>query len=595
MDPQLIVVLVILGITVALIVTEWFRIDVVAIIAMLALVWTGSITPEQARSGFSSNAVWAVIGVMIMGRGLSKSGVSESIARYILRVAGSGRRRILSTVSLTVGVMSGLMQNIGAAALFLPVMMGISKREQIPISGLLMPMGFAALLGGTLTMVGTSSLIILNDLLSTQGIEPFGLFAVTPVGIALLLTGIAYFALLGPFVFPYTKQENHTTSPGKRLLNVWGLSDTIYTFSLPADSPLVGQSVEESEMGATYNVNLLRVFDADGSEHTLLEDLRFAPGQTIIVQGQSADVTAFARTHELELREETEKAQSRSSSGYLEVVIPARSNLVGKTLRDVALRETYKAQVVLLFSDSEVIEENQADRPLKAGDTLVLQGKWDHLRFFEESEDFITVTPFPDDLKTPEKAGLAVLGFAGSIALVLTLDLSISIGFLTGAIAMILAGVLSIEEAYRSIEWKVIFLIAGLIPIGLAMESSGAAALIAQSLVETVQTIHPYFILLTVGALTTVFALFMSNVAATVLMVPLVLELTASIGGVSSQAMVLQVGVCAANSFILPTHHVNALLMTPGGYRVPDYLKAGSILSVLFLLVSTTVLYLLYL
>ncbi len=594
MDPQLIVVLVILGITVSLIVTEWFRIDLVAIIAMLALVWAGSISPEQARSGFSSNAVWAVIGVMIMGRGLAKSGVTETIARFILQIAGEGRRRILSTVSLTVGVMSGFMQNIGAAALFLPVMMGISKRQKIPISGLLMPMGFAALLGGTLTMVGTSSLIILNDLLSTQGIEPFGLFAVTPIGIALLLMGIGYFAVLGPSVFPYTKQQNHTTSPGKRLLNVWGLSDSIYTFSLPADSPLVGRSVEESEMGAAYNVNLLRVTDPDGTEYTMWEDLDFAPGQTIIVQGREEDVMPFARVHDLELREETEKVQSTSSSGYLEVVIPARSNLVGKTLRDVSLRETYKAQVVLLFSDSEVIEEGRADRPIKAGDTLVIQGNWDHLRFFEESEDFITVTPFPDDPKIPEKAGMAVAGFLSAIGLVMALDLSISIGFLTGAVAMILGGVLTIEEAYRAIEWKVIFLIAGLIPIGIAMESSGAAALIAQSLVTTISSVHPFLILLALGALTTVFALFMSNVAATVLMVPLVLEL-AGIGGLSSRVLVLQVGVCAANSFVLPTHHVNALLMTPGGYRVPDYLKAGSLLSVLFLLVSTTVLYTLYL
>lgn len=594
MDPQLIVVLVILGITVALIVTEWFRIDLVAIIAMLALVWTGSITPEQARSGFSSNAVWAVIGVMIMGRGLSKSGITERIAQFILQVAGKGRRRILSTVSLTVGVMSGFMQNIGAAALFLPVMTGISKREQIPISGLLMPMGFAALLGGTLTMVGTSSLIILNDLLSAQGIEPYGLFAVTPIGIALLTVGIAYSALLGPSVFPYTEQDNYTTSPGKRLLNVWGLSDTIYTFYLPPKSPLVDRTIEESGMGAMYNVNLLRVFDPDGTEHTMWDDLTFSSGQTVVVQGRQGDVQAFARDHNLELREETEKAQSSSSSGYLEIVIPARSNLVGKTLRDVSLRETHNAQVVLLFSDSEVIEEGRAERPLKAGDTLVIQGKWDYLRFFEESEDFITVTPFPDDQKTPEKAGVAVAGFLAAIATVMVLDLSISIGFLSGAVAMILGGVLTIEEAYRSIEWKVIFLIAGLIPIGIAMESSGAAALIAQSLVATVQTVHPYLILLTLGALTTVFALFMSNVAATVLMVPLVLELS-GIGGLSSEVLVLQVGVCAANSFILPTHHVNALLMTPGGYRVPDYLKAGSILSGLFLLVSTTMLYVFYL
>ena len=215
MDPQLFVVLSILSVTVVFIVTEWFRIDVVAIMSMLALVWAGSITPTEARSGFSSNAVMAIIGVMIMGRGLYKSAVTDLIANFILKVAGRGRRRILSTVSLTVGVLSGFMQNIGAAALFLPVMMGISKREQIPISGLLMPMGFAALLGGTLTMVGTSSLIILNDLLSSQGIETFGLLSVTPIGVVLLVIGVAYFALFGPALLPQEPQA-HAGRRGRR-------------------------------------------------------------------------------------------------------------------------------------------------------------------------------------------------------------------------------------------------------------------------------------------------------------------------------------------------------------------------------------------
>jgi len=594
MDPQLLVVLIILAVTVGLIVTEWFRIDVVALLAMLALAWTGSISPEQARSGFSSNAVWAVIGVMIMGRGLAKAGITERIARFILRVAGHSRRRILSTVSVTVGGMSGLMQNIGAAALFLPVMTSISKREQLPVSGLLMPMGFAALLGGTLTMVGTSSLIILNDLLAAQGLEPFGLFAVTPVGLVLLLVGIGYFALLGPKVFPYTQASRRTASPGQRLLNVWGLSDTIFTFRVPETSSLVGKTAEESEMGANFNVNLLRIFGADGAEHPVWETPQFAAEQTIVVQGQEEDVAAFAQAHDLVLREAEEKIPSSTKGGYLEVVIPARSNFVGKTLRDVGLRETYNAQVVLLFSNSEVVEHNRADRPLQAGDTLVVQGTWDNLRHFEESEDFIAVTPFPEEPKAPEKAGLAVAGFAGAIAAVMALGLSISIGFLSGAIVMILSGVLSIEEAYRAIEWKVIFLIAGLIPIGIAMDTSGAAGMIAEGLVGVVADVHPFLILLSLGVLTTVFSLLMSNVATTVLMVPLVLELV-GIGGLTAEVLVLQVGLCAANSFVIPTHHVNALLMTPGGYRVPDYLKAGTPLSVLFVLVSTAMLYLLYL
>ena len=587
------VVLGILAVTVALIVTEAFRIDVVALLAMLALVWTGSISPEQARSGFASNAVMAIIGVMIMGRGLFRAGVTEQIAAFILRVAGKGKRRILSTVSVTVGVMSGFMQNIGAAALFLPVMTGISKREKIPISSLLMPMGFSALLGGTLTMVGTSSLIVLNDLLTAQDLEPFGLFSVLPIGVLLLVAGILYFFVLGPYVLPAEPQSSDTASPGRKLLNVWGLSDSLFTLHIPPGSPLVGQSAEESEMGARYNLNLLKVYGPGGADYDIWEDFHLEGGQNIVVQGRAEDVDHFAADNELELTEKGIKTVTSSREGYLEVVIPARSHLVGKTIRELRLREKHNTQIVLFFSESQVVEEEVADREIQAGDTLVLQGRWENLQYFDESDDYITVTPLQYDPKKPDKAGLAVGSFVGAIALVLGLDFSISMGFLSGALAMVLGGVLSIEEAYRAVEWKVIFLIAGLIPIGIAMEASGSAALIAEMLVTAIEGMPPYLILFALGVLMTIFSLIMSNVAATVLMVPLVLELSV-VGGLPSQVLVLQVGLCAANSFVLPTHHVNALLMTPGGYQVSDYLKAGSLLSLIFVTVSTTVLYFFY-
>ncbi len=590
------IVLSILAVTVVLIVWEVVRIDVVALLTMLALVWTGSITPEQARSGFSSNAVLAILAVMIMGRGLYRAGITEKIASFILQVAGKSKRRILSTVSLTVGVMSGFMQNLGAAALFLPVMTGISKREKIPISGLLMPMGFAALLGGTLTMVGTSSLIVLNDLLTAQGLAPFGLFTVMPVGLVLLAAGIVYFFVLGPYVLPAAPEESDTASPGQKLLNVWGLSDSIFTLRIPEGSSIIGKSVEESEMGARYNLNLLQVYGENGENYDIWEDFRLEAGQQIVVQGQSADVEQFGHAHDLELAEEEVKTTSSSSgSGYLEVVIPARSQLVGNTIRELRLREKHNTQVVLFFNDSQVVEEDVADREIQAGDTLVLQGKWENLQFFAENDDYITVTPLDYEAKKPEKAWIAAGSFAGAIAVVLTLDLSISMGFLTGALAMVLGGVLTIEEAYRAIEWKVVFLISGLIPIGIAMETSGSAALIADTLVATIQGMPPFLVLFGLGVLMTVFSLIMSNVAATVLMVPLVLSMAGSIPGLSAEVLTLQVGLCAANSFILPTHHVNALLMTPGGYQVRDYLKAGSLLSLIFVTVSTSVLYFFYL
>ena len=244
-----------------------------------------------------------------------------------------------------------------------------------------------------------------------------------------------------------------------------------------------------------------------------------------------------------------------SGGGYLKVVIPARSSLVGKTFREMPLQETYSAQVALFSSESEVVEEDLADRVIQAGDTMVLHAKRESLQFFRESGDSITVTLLDYDPRKPKKAWFSVATFAGAVGLVLSLDLPISIGFLTGALVMILGGVLTVEDAYRSVDWKVVFLISGLIPsltpIGIAMEESGAASLLAETLVAAVQGVHPSLLLFVLGILMTIFSLMMSNVAATVLMVPLVLEM-AGTGGLTPQVLVLQVGLCAANSFMLP-------------------------------------------
>jgi len=595
MTSEMIIVLIVLLITVGLIVTELLRIDVVALMAMLTLTWFGIIDPKQALGGFSSNAVIAVLAVMILGRGLFKSGVTDQIAAFILQVAGKGEQRVQATVSATVGIMSGFMQNLGAAALFLPVMQDISKREQIPISNLLMPMGFSALLGGTLTMVGTSSLIVLNDLLPPD--KEFGLFAVMPIGITLLLAGMLYFFLFGRNVLPSeTVHDQNPSTPQLNLINTWGISDTIQTYKIQPDSPLIGQTMEDASIGQEFNINLLRVRDEESDDYDLWEDPEFRAYQTLVVQGDESNLERFAEASGVKLKEEAEDFAQDQKRGYIEVVIPARSSLVGKTIREVSFRETYQAQVVLYFSDSKVVGENVKDRLIKSGDTMILHGTWDNLRIFKESEDFITVTPIKDGgpEQSPEKAWFATGSFIGAIALVFLTGIPISIGFLTGALAMILTGVISVEEAYKTVQWKVVFMIAGLISIGKAMETSGTAEKIANEMIPMLASVHPYFILIVLGVMTTVFSLLMSNIATTVLLVPLVLQISQGIG-VNGQAMVLLVGICAANSFIIPTHHVNALLMTPGGYRVKDYLIAGTGLSVVFLLTSVTMIFFFYL
>jgi di/tricarboxylate transporter len=252
MTTDIILTFVVLGITILLFVKEWLRVDVVALCVMLSLPWLGLIEPLEALAGLSSNAVFSIIGVMILGYGVDRSGIMAKVTRPILRIAGSSERRLVSLVSAAVGTISAFMQNIGAAALFLPALLRIAKRLRLSESSLLMPVGFAAILGGTLTMVASGPLIILNDILRQGGQDPFGLFAVTPVGLTLLIAGILYFLILGPLVLPKRKGQEDETSPQQELADTWNLESHVTTAAVSDQSQLIGKTVEEVSLWATY-------------------------------------------------------------------------------------------------------------------------------------------------------------------------------------------------------------------------------------------------------------------------------------------------------------------------------------------------------
>jgi di/tricarboxylate transporter len=593
MTPEIILVLLVLVVTIILFVTEAFRVDVIAIIIMITLPWLGLITPTEAFSGLASNAVVAIIAVMILSYGVGRSGVMNRITRPIIRVAGSSEKRLIGLVSAAVGVSSSFMQNIGAVALFLPAVMRISKKTRIPISRLLMPLGFAGILGGTLTMVGSGPLIILNDLLRQGGQPPFGLFGVTPIGVVLLGAGIAYFLLFGKVVLPTRKSE--AVSPQQELIETWRLPATIYHCIIPVESPLVGKTREEVQLWIKYNINLLALAEGDELLYAPWRYTRFVAGQELALLGGQSDIERFVEEYHLQSRKETslfEDLQSGDIAGFAEVIIPPRAPVAGKTLREIAMRKTYGVEPIMLLSG--VLEERGdfSDQALQPGDALILHGRWENIKAMGDNRNFVLVTPIETEAAGKVKPATATLCFLGAIVLVL-LDVPISLGLLSGALAMILLHVVPIDEAYRAVDWRTVFLLAGLIPLGIAMEKTGAASYVANQMINPLHGSHPLLILIAVAVLATLFTLFMSNVAATVVLVPLVM-IIGGMTGISPRALALLVAVCASNSFVLPTHQVNALLMAPGGYHNADYLKAGGILTIIFIVIAVGLIYLLY-
>jgi di/tricarboxylate transporter len=596
MTQQMVLVFLILGVTGFLLVSDKLRVDIVAILVMVTLPWLGLVEPEEAFSGLASNAVVAVIAVMILGYGVDRSGAINRLVRPIASAARSDERRLIGLVTVTVGLISAFMQNIGAAALFLPAMLRISKSTGIPASCLLMPMGFAVILGGNLSMVGSTPLLILNDLLRQGGQYPFGLFSVTPVGIALLVAGVIYFLLFGRRLLPGSgEREKKSTSTQTKLIERWHLPTTIYHCAIPAKSPLVGRTRGDVRLRAKYHLNLLALAEGDDVLYAPWRHTPFAAGQRLALLGDRNDLTRFVTDYGLMYREDAkpfEDLETAGHAGFAELVIPVRAPLIGKTLREIALRKTYGVEPIMLLSGEREKRENFSDEPLQAGTALIVHGRWQRIRSMADNTNFVLITPVESAEATPKPRPVAALTcLAGAILLTL-FGFPIALGLLTGALAMLLLRIVPIDEAYRAIDWRTVFLLAGLIPLGIAMDHTGAARYAA---IQTMQILagHSLLVLFVVGLLTTVLSLVISNVAATILLVPLAMVM-ADLIGINPRGLALLVAICASNSFLLPTHQVNALLISPGGYKTGDFMRTGGVLTIIYLVISVSFVYVFY-
>ncbi|MEA3410439.1 MAG: SLC13 family permease [Pseudomonadota bacterium] len=607
--------------TVYLFAFEIVSVDVAAITIMVLLGLTSLFAPQMGLEqglvdnrhlfdGFASNAVMSIIAVMIIGAGLDKTGIMSQVATFILRVSGASEGRIIPIISGSVGVISSFMQNVGAAALFLPVVSRISARSGLPMSRLLMPMGFCAILGGTVTLVGSSPLILLNDLILTsnkalpeaQQMDTWSLFSVTPIGLALVATGIAYFVLAGRWVLPDTKTEwSKATGSMDYFQETYGMDYCLKEMVIPGDSELVGKSLNDVEQAASVRiVAMLRGGDdLRIGVNSLARDVELVAGSAVGIVSSPDRCRNFAGRYGLQVRKDFEafaEALSPTKSGVAEVVVPPGSGLIGKTARDVWMRKTYGISMLALHRAGKTLREGEGirDLPMQAGDTLVVHTTWDALARLESDRNFVVVTTeYPHEETRPHKVVWAGLFFAVALTLVLFTDIRLSVALLTGAIGMVLSGVLTIDEAYEAVSWKTVFLLASLIPLGLAVETTGTAKWIADQTLTVVGDMPLWVIQASVAILATLFTLVMSNVGATVLLVPLAVNIAIGAGG-NPAVFALTVAIATSNSFLIPTHQVNALIMGPGGYRVADFMRAGGIMTLLFLVVSLLMLNLVY-
>lgn len=601
LSSDMVLVLVLLGLTVFLFVFEIVRVDVAAVCIMVLIGLFGLVPGEQLFNGFASNAVISVIAVMIIGAGLDRTGVMNVVANSIVKVGGRSETRIMSMVSTTVGVTSGFMQNTGATALFLPVVGRISARLDLPLPRLLMPMGFCAIVGGTITMVGSSPLILLNDLILTsnrslppgaEAMQPFELFDVTPIGLALLAAALLYFLILGRTLLP-TEQKKRSASPGRTksyFAEVYGIEGDVYEMLVTVDSPLVGMRIAEAERleGAPL---MLAIQSTDKPRLAPPAEEMIWVGTVLGVMGTRDQVGQFALDNNLRLQPRLRtfgQLFNPTRAGISEVVIPPGSRLIGQKIGEARLRSRFGISVLAINRRDEIVTDMLREQSLEVGDCLVSHSTWRDLAALARDKDFIVATDIPKEEQRPQKVGFALCFFLLSMFLILFTDFQLSVALLTGAVGMILTGVLSMDEAYQAVSWKTVFLMASLIPLGFAMEITGTAAWLAQQILAALGDVPGLTVQIALALLATLFTLVMSNVGATVLLVPIAINIALATGA-SPAIYALIVGLATSNAFILPTHPVNALIMGPGGYRVKDFIRVGGVMSVIFLVIMLTV------
>ncbi len=609
---EIIAVLGILSFAVVMFMFEVVRVDVVALLVLVLLglssqieAFNGGLVPtHQLFNGFSSNAVMSIIAVMMIGAGLDKTGVMGVMAALILKKAGKKESTITFVLSACVAWISSFMQNIGAAALFLPVVSRISRRTAIPLSRLLMPMGFCAILGGTMTMVGSSPLILLNDLIESANLhfpdnaipmETFGLFAVTPVGLALVATGIAYFLIFGKRILPASEKQTLTTENLQHYRDVYGIDGRIFEVTVGDESDLAGLALGEVQARGRSGW-ILGIKSGNSVRIIPEQNTAIQAGSVLAIMGSRQEIDRYAQEHHLTISpflNEFADALNPTTAGIAEIVIPPDSDLINKTISESDIRKRYGMRILTVYRIDTVIDDELSSLTLQAGDTLVVHSRWQDMIKVAKDKRFAVVTDFPKEEFRTNKLRNASLAFVVAISLVLFSDLPLALSLMVGAVGMVLGRVLDIEEAYNAVSWQTVFLLACLIPLGMAMQQSGAAAYLAALALSFMDGFPVWGIQLFLAIIATAFTLVMSNVGATVLLVPLSIQMALGVGA-DPAIFALTVALATSNSFLIPTHQVNALIMGPAGYKVKDFMKAGAGMTVLFLVVMLLVLNLFY-
>jgi len=600
-NNQLIWVLSLLIVAIILFVTGKLRMDVVALLVIIAFVLSGTLTLQEATAGFSDPNVILIAALFVIGDGLVRTGVALQMGEWLVRVAGSSETKMLILLMFTVAGLGAFMSSTGVVAIFIPVVLSVAVKMGTAPGRLMMPLSFAGLISGMMTLVATPPNLVVNSELLREGLPGFSFFAVTPIGIVVLLLGIAYMLVARRWLVVPDSQLKQGGARYRRtfrdLIHDYKLSGRARRLSICTGSPMIGRRLDDLKLRERYGANVVglerwRKFRRVMIAVTGSTEFRARDVLLIDMSAAEIDLRDFCAAQQLEplvLRGDYFSDSARDV-GMAEVSLIPDSELPGKTLRELAFRSRYGLSVVGIRRHGEVIDGVLIDQPLELGDILLVIGDWKRiLRLQQQMRDFIVlnIPPEGDEIvPARSQAPHALFCLALMVMMMLSDAIPNPIAALVACMLMGKFRCIDMESAYRSIHWPGIILIVGMMPFAIALQKTGGVALIVQGLMDVAGGKGPHLMLLCLFVLCATIGLFISNTATAVLMAPIGIAAAHQMG-VSPYPFTMIIAIAASAAFMTPVSSpVNTLVMAPGGYRFGDFIKIGVPFTLVVLAVS---------
>jgi di/tricarboxylate transporter len=578
MTLDAIMVLAILVGAVALFVSEKYPIDFVALLVLGSLLLFGLITPQEGISGFSNPATVTVAAMFVLSAGLQKTGATAAVGRLMVRF-GRSYFTALVTIMGTITVISAFINNTAAVAVFIPLVMIVANKRKIAASRLLIPLSYASQFGGVCTLIGTSTNLLVSSISDEAGYGAFSMFEFSRMGLVLFVAGVLFFLIFGRWLLPERQAQE--------LAVVYQLGEYITELRVGENSPLIGKSVLESRLGQDHDVTVLRLLHVTKAVWAPLRQA-VQGGDVLLVRGKIGELMRLRESARLQLNAEFKLRDETLQSEDLRLVqalVAPGSSLVGQTLKEVDFRSRYEALVLAIQRRGEPIRDKLNSVRFRLGDALLIQAHQDQIQKLRSDENLIVLDEVPGE-PLRHKAPLVIGILVAVVGLAAFNVLPILVTAILGALAMVLTRCLRLEEAYKAINWQVIFLLAGILPLGIAMQKSGAAGLIAGKAVGMVGGMGPVAVLAVVYLMTSVMTDTMSNNAAAVLLAPIAIS-TAVQMGVDPRPFLMAITFAASTGFSTPVgYQTNTMIYNFGGYKYTDFLRTGVPLSILFWILS---------